>query len=274
MQVADFGYGVSYIPTADEENAARSQVLASFKTQLERCRVDCGVPEVRTGAAVVIIPATARALEADLIVTGLGAHDFLDRAFGSETALRLAQTVTTPIVAIPATATGAPHRVIVAMDFSATSRRAAEVVSQWLRSGDELRLVHVVEGGSEPEPEVGPAVRAEMAAAIAETLTKVANDLRVPSGVTVKTVILHGNPARTLLVYAKEIHADLIALGSHGYGPLRRLVLGSVAAKVMRLGSIGVLVVPPMARGAHKPSVLVAETERRKEKGERRAQRK
>ncbi len=240
MPVADFGYGVAYIPTTDEDNAIRKELRECLAAQLERCRVDGCVPDVRTGPAVVMIPATARALQADLIVTGLGAHDFLDRAFGGETALRLAQTATTPILAIPATATAAPHRVIVATDVSATSRRAAAVVSQWLRSGDELQLVYVADEGIEPEPRP----TAKINSAIAEKLAQMASELHPAGAATVKTVGLSGNPARSLLSFAKEIDADLIALGSHGYGPIKRLLLGSVASKVIRLATTGVLVVP------------------------------
>ena len=240
MPVADSGYGVAYIPTRDEEDAVRQELRECLEAQLEQCRVEGCVPEVRTGTAAFIIPAAARALEADLVATGLGAHDFLDRAFGGETALRLAQTATTPILAIPATATATPHRVIVATDFSPTSRRAAEVVSQWLRAGDELRLVYVADEGIEPEPRM----IAKIESAVAEKLAQMAREVHVASGVTVKTVGLSGNPARTLLSFAKEIDADLIALGSHGYGPIKRLLLGSVASKVIRLATTGVLVVP------------------------------
>ncbi len=240
MPVADFGYGLAYIPTTDEENAIRKELHECLEAQLRRCHVEGCVPEVRTGTAVLMIPAAARALQTDLVVTGLGAHDFLDRAFGGETALRLAQTATTPILAIPATATAAPRRVIVATDLSPTSRRAAAVVSQWLQAGDELRLVYVADEGIEPEP----GAIAKIESAIAEKLAQMASELHVACDVTVKTVGLYGNPARSLLSLAKEIDADLIALGSHGYGPIKRLLLGSVASKVIRLATTGVLVVP------------------------------
>jgi nucleotide-binding universal stress UspA family protein len=240
MPVADYGYGVAYVPTSEEDNSIRLELLGSLKSQLQRCGANGVVGEVRTGRAVLVIPATARGLDADLIVTGLGAHDFLDRALGGETALRLAQTGTTPVLAIPASAMALPHRVIVATDLSPTSQRPADLVSHWLRAGDELHLVYVADEGLQPQTKT--LTKAE--SAIAGHLAEMAAELHVPDGVTVKTVELCGSPARTLLSYAKEIDADLIALGSHGYGPIKRLVLGSVASKVIRLASTAVLVVP------------------------------
>jgi nucleotide-binding universal stress UspA family protein len=47
-----------------------------------------------------------------------------------------------------------------------------------------------------------------------------------------------------LLAYLESAGADLIALGSHGYGWWKRLALGSVASKVMRLATRAVLVAP------------------------------
>ncbi|HEX6965265.1 MAG TPA: universal stress protein, partial [Gemmatimonadaceae bacterium] len=44
---------------------------------------------------------------------------------------------------------------------------------------------------------------------------------------------------------AEREHADLIALGSHGYGMWKRFMLGSVASKVLRLATCSVLVVRP-----------------------------
>ena len=48
--------------------------------------------------------------------------------------------------------------------------------------------------------------------------------------VTAKT--LDGPPHSVIVEEAEQWKADLIVLGSHGYGPLRRALLGSVAAAV------------------------------------------
>lgn len=48
----------------------------------------------------------------------------------------------------------------------------------------------------------------------------------------VTTKVLEGVPHDAIVQEAEQWGADLIVLGSHGYGPVRRALLGSVAAAV------------------------------------------
>lgn len=68
---------------------------------------------------------------------------------------------------------------------------------------------------------------------------------RVPSELSVEQRLLSGDPAEEIAEAAKDL--DLLLLGSRGYGPLRRALLGGVAGRVMRLAPCPVLVLP---RGA------------------------
>jgi len=45
--------------------------------------------------------------------------------------------------------------------------------------------------------------------------------------------VLEGDPARTIVEYARDGGFDLIVMPTHGYGPFRRFLLGSVTAKVL-----------------------------------------
>ena len=56
---------------------------------------------------------------------------------------------------------------------------------------------------------------------------------RAAPEVTVTTRILEGNPKDVIVEEARMWNADLIVLGSHGYGRFRRMVLGSVAGAVV-----------------------------------------
>jgi nucleotide-binding universal stress UspA family protein len=48
-----------------------------------------------------------------------------------------------------------------------------------------------------------------------------------------KHLVLEGDPAQTIVRYAHDVGMNLIVLPTHGYGPFRRFILGSVAAKVL-----------------------------------------
>jgi nucleotide-binding universal stress UspA family protein len=240
LPIVDYGFGVAYVPTPEEEDDVRQALVDSVQTQLDGCGVTGSTLRVRTGFVTSEIEAAARELSSDLIVTGLGPHELVDRALGGETALRLAQSAATPVLAVPAAATAIPRQVVAATDLSPTSRRAASVAARWLRASDELHVVYVADPGrhgssSAPAPE---------RSTVAQRLASFGAQLGAATGVRVECVELSGNPARTLLDYAQRIDADLITVGSHGYGAVKRLLLGSVASKLIRLTTCAILVAP------------------------------
>ncbi|HEX6964857.1 MAG TPA: universal stress protein [Gemmatimonadaceae bacterium] len=243
--VLDAGYGPVFVLDETMEREAREQLRADADAQLQ----SCGWTNT-TGSTCIEGPPTqmileeTRARHADLIVVGLGPHHFVDRALGGETALRLAQVADVPVLAVPAGAAEVPHRVVAAIDFSPTSIEAARLAASWLTAGDVLLLAHVAPPTSRraARDDAGARSAAESAP---HRLPDVAKELPVPSGVTVTPVELSGDPARALLDFAEREHADLIALGSHGYGMWKRFMLGSVASKVLRLATCSVLVVRP-----------------------------
>jgi nucleotide-binding universal stress UspA family protein len=72
--------------------------------------------------------------------------------------------------------------------------------------------------------------------------------------ITVRHVFLEGDPADEIVRYGREAGADLIVMGTHGRTGLERLLLGSVAEKVLRDAACSVLVVKlPRARSAPEP---------------------
>ena len=73
-------------------------------------------------------------------------------------------------------------------------------------------------------------------------LESVAAPLR-EAGLDVDTKVVEGKtPAQTLSKLADAIGADMIAMATHGYGGLRRTLLGSVSGKLLRMSSLPVLV--------------------------------
>jgi nucleotide-binding universal stress UspA family protein len=65
----------------------------------------------------------------------------------------------------------------------------------------------------------------------------------LPPGLDVTTRQIHGVAADVISAVARR--ADLLVVGSRGnYGPVRRLLLGSVAAKLTRQAPCATLVVP------------------------------
>lgn len=59
--------------------------------------------------------------------------------------------------------------------------------------------------------------------------------------------VAEGKPYSTILDYAKQLRADLIVMPSHKRSKLDKVMLGSVASKVVELSPVHVLVVKPQA---------------------------
>lgn len=76
---------------------------------------------------------------------------------------------------------------------------------------------------------------------------KAAADRAGVPGARVETVLVEGDPIEEILKAGAEGPADLIVLGTHGRGGFQRLVLGSIAEKVLRRAACPVLTVPPRA---------------------------
>jgi nucleotide-binding universal stress UspA family protein len=59
-----------------------------------------------------------------------------------------------------------------------------------------------------------------------------------------ESVVVVGRPADAIVALAKERSADVLVIGTHGYGPVKHIVLGSVAERVLRQAACPVVTVP------------------------------
>ena len=131
--------------------------------------------------------------------------------------------------------------ILVPVDFSADSARAAHAALGLAPDLQAVHLVHVLfplESASSGIlwGEASDENRRDAAQKKLDELIR-ANDL-----VAVRTTILIGDPGLEIADHAKRIGADLIVIPSHGYHGVKRLVLGSVAERVIRHATCSVLV--------------------------------
>jgi nucleotide-binding universal stress UspA family protein len=144
------------------------------------------------------------------------------------------------------------ERVLVPLDSSSTSEQVLDAVLALGGPGVSITLVHVVEpvlGVAEPSlpfpMPMDPKLLGDLRAMAQARLDRVAGELR-ERGTTVVTRVLTGiGPAGMILEEAATGQHDLIGMTTHGEGGLRRLLLGSVADKVVRATTSPVLVVRP-----------------------------
>jgi nucleotide-binding universal stress UspA family protein len=212
--------------------------------QMTRSWEDLCSLEIGEGDPAAVVATIAHESNATMVVCGLGKHRVADRVFGDETALRLMRVCDVPVLAVADTPSRAPGRVVVACDFSETSLRAARMAIELASSYATLYLVHVAPRGASGDQEGWGTVYRQEAA---DALVALTGQLRPPADMVIERVLLEGDPATELLAFASAVRADLIATGSHGRGFIARMLIGSVATRIVRTSTASVLVIPHMA---------------------------
>jgi len=230
--------------TAEAIDVLRDEQRQAAESQIRRVlgQSACVDVEIGTGSPAEVIAAAAGRNNVSLIVCGLGRHRIVDRLLGDETALAIIRTAGKPVLAVPQEFAHAPRTAVVGIDFSEASIHAAQIALTLIHGAATVYLVNVA-----PHESVLNIVSGSLAAyedrARAE-LELVASHLDVPPRVHVQPHVRQGDPGSELLQYAKQTDAQLIAVGTRGQGFMARLLLGSVATKVVRASPITVLAIP------------------------------
>jgi nucleotide-binding universal stress UspA family protein len=140
------------------------------------------------------------------------------------------------------------YRIVVPTDFSGCSEEAwalAQRIAQAL--GSEIVLLHVfVEPPIYGDPPVPLDTRwqvvEDMRKWVEQELRKWAGAAR-ERGVSARTFVRTGSPYQEIVDHVTDERADLVVMGTHGRGGMSRMLLGSVADRVIRLAPCPVLTV-------------------------------
>ena len=145
-------------------------------------------------------------------------------------------------------------KIILATDFSDISKDASYYALQ-LAHAFKAELIalyafdinawkntsrHLTVGG--PEKISGSQAQARQQGK--DALKKLADSLELD----VETIFAEGDPGHEIVRVAEERKADLIVLGTHGYGGWKLFVLGSVAELVVRHAPCAVLTIKPKGK--------------------------
>ena len=219
-----------------------------------------GLPVVETLARYT------RELGADLVVMTTHGRGGLQRAWLGSVTDQLIRSAEVPVLVVrPGEAGAAPHawnpgEILVALDGSSLAEAALEPAVEVARLWDaELSLVQVVQP---IVPSHGPhltfplgysdQVTAMRRDSAQDYIRDIAERVR-ESGVRASGVAVIGSAVpETLIELAEPERVGLIVLATHGLGGVRRMVLGSVADKVVRGANVPVLVVRPTGRRARR----------------------
>lgn len=199
--------------------------------------------EVVLGPPARTLAAEAARRHASMIVMGIGRHNPLDRLFGTETTLATLRESRVPVLAVGLGFPAVPQHAVVGMDFSAASVQAAQLAARLIAPEGRLTLVHVRPRFEHPSTD-WQLWDADYGRTLPPLFDQLRVQLDVPNTMLVEMVTVRGDPAASLLSYMQQSQAELIAVGTQRHGSLERLVVGSVATRVLRASRRGVLAVP------------------------------
>jgi nucleotide-binding universal stress UspA family protein len=138
-------------------------------------------------------------------------------------------------------------KILVAVDGSAHTQRLLDYLGshkEWCGGGHSYTVVHVV-------PSVPPGAASMLSKEDlktyyddeAERVLRPIRDFLAGRGIAAEFVVKVGHAGDAIAGIADSGGFDLVMMGSHGHGALGKLVLGSVATKVMAQCRVPVLLV-------------------------------
>jgi len=197
----------------------------------------------------------ARSIGADVILMTTHGYSGMNRIWlGSVTDALIRETVLPILVLHPGAQGHLPpdvselHNILVPLDTSGLAEAILAPASDLaIATGAKLTLLHVVSAsgifGIRFLPLLPDTLTPEMDRA-QDYLERVAERLR-RRGLQVDVEVVSDTPARGIVETAKRVESDCIALATHGYGGLKRALLGSVADQVLQRTSLPLLIQRP-----------------------------
>lgn len=133
------------------------------------------------------------------------------------------------------------EKVVVPFDFSNESFEAIDTALQLAAAPADVYLVHILPEPSTMEPDV-EWQEIELENRRQRTEEAIRRRLAGERYEGVQIEIDYGDPGFRIADFAFHLKADLIVISSHGRTGLKRILLGSVAERVIRLSHCPVLV--------------------------------
>jgi nucleotide-binding universal stress UspA family protein len=255
-------YPYDDLPDRGAHTDYRRHLREDAEAALERANAEISkTPRMRTLAVTEVSPAkgiqaVATQEGASLIVIGSSGRGGAGRVFAGTTAERLLHGAPCPVAVAPggfhSHVPGDIATIAVGYDGSAEAKAALAGARSIARvRGARLRLVEVLDATWMGTPALmgGPGfimTPDNLEARARGYLTAAAESLA--PDVPTEPVVAVGAPAQVLAEESQK--ADLVVVGSRGYGPYRAVLLGSVSGRLVREAACPVIVVP---RGIEAP---------------------
>ena len=197
----------------------------------------------------------AEEIDADLILVGSAHHGRVGQAIAGSTGVALLHGSPGAVGIAPLghrdnTSAGI-GAIVVGYDGSPESAHALTTACELAKATHaKLKLVTVAEPPAIGTGKGGAGGWRELKEAIEELMRDRLTEAEetVPEGIDVDPTLVSGHPAEELVKIA-DAPGTILVVGSRGYGPLRRVLLGSVSTALVRSAPCPMIVTP---RGMHE----------------------
>ena len=259
LHEVDLDAAVANLYIREQEKAAKSK-LESLILEAQKT-----LPDVHShlleGMQADEITKFALASRSDLIITGTHGWTGFDRVMMGSVAERVIHQAPCPVLSVreikdtkgqsstdgPSITTSAnvPKHILLPVDFSDCSLDAYEFVDNLEKNFDaSITLIHALEPLSYSldftlsHPLEDRQHRENVKARITQLV-----EAMTRQGLTANYVIKSKPASEAIIETVAEIGADLIVMGTHGRQGLRRLIMGNVAAAILRQSPVPVMTV-------------------------------
>jgi nucleotide-binding universal stress UspA family protein len=266
----------SLLPGADLADSSRHSDQATRKGQLAlqdlaKREIPSSIGatlSVRRGKASYAIVTTAAKLVIDLIVISTHGHSGGRRLLLGSTAEQVIRHGPCPVLVLRRRRLGRLirgqglmkeiRRVLVPVDFSDASRQALRYAAAFARRMDaRLILLHVIAPTSLPGRLGSERAKLELLQRAKAGLEDLAKEVAGP-GLVTSTRVVAGRVFERIVRMAGEVEPDIIIIGTHGAGGVKRLLIGSTAENVVRHAPCPVLIVRERKRSFRRAPQSVA----------------
>jgi nucleotide-binding universal stress UspA family protein len=239
----------------DEARDALDRLLA----ELVANRSVSAEARIAVGVIVGEIVAQAEAEAADLLVLGARGEGFLRHLLLGTTAERLLRKTNRPVLLVRQLPHDRYRRVVVAVDFSASSVAALRL-ARTLAPAAELVLLHAFEVPFENKLQFAGVTDEAIARYRHQARQDALRELEAfaaaagSAAAGARLSVHHGEASRVILEREQQEDCDLLVVGKRGKGVVEELLLGSVTKHVLAESSGDVLVASAGPAQARAPA--------------------
>jgi nucleotide-binding universal stress UspA family protein len=219
----------SWRRTQDPQRAAEARIRSELREAAPSMTV-----VIWKGDIAEAILRTAETYECGLIVAGVARDELLGRLALGSTVARVVRRSPVPVLVVRKRGHRPYARVVVATDFSESSRHALEAAVRFfprqaltLFNAYDAPMAGLVADSAAFQEQFRTGAMEDSEAFLRSA------DLGQWQGGKPQVLIEHGEPDRILYDYVSKEEVDLVALGTHGRSALFEVLIGGVAQRLL-----------------------------------------